>query len=254
MRMISIFCMPFFLISHFFSLSTTAQHKGQSTATIKITFVHTINNQPMVLDSAKYTNCWNETFTLSKLAYYVSNISLQTPGKKIIKEKNSYHLINEEDSFSRSFSVNVPSNQYSSLSFLIGVDSLKNVSGAQTGALDPLNGMFWTWNTGYIMFKMEGNSPQSAIASHKIEYHIGGFSGVNNVLKKIQLNFSNGPVLIDEEKVIEIIIQTDLDKIWNAQQDLKIADTPVCTSPGVLAKKVADNYSKAFEIVKIINK
>jgi hypothetical protein len=34
------------------------------------------------------------------------------------------------------------------IKFLLGVDSLKNVSGIQTGALDPAKGMFWTWNTG----------------------------------------------------------------------------------------------------------
>lgn len=104
---------------------------------------------------------------------------MQTTDKKNIPELNSYHLINEEGTASKSFSFFVMPTQYNSLSFLIGVDSLKNVSGAQTGGLDPLNGMFWTWNTGYIMFKMEGNSPSSSVVNNKIEYHIGGFSGAN---------------------------------------------------------------------------
>ena len=54
----------------------------------------------------------------------------------------------------------MPAGNYNSLSFLLGVDSMHNVSGAQTGALDPANDMFWTWNSGYVMAKMEGASPR----------------------------------------------------------------------------------------------
>ena len=110
----------------------------QQQGNVKITFTNTINKLPVVLDSGNYTNCWNENFTLSKLKYYISNISLQTIGKKINREENSYHLINEEDTASKSLLFLMPPDKYASVSFLIGVDSLKNVSGAQTGALDPL--------------------------------------------------------------------------------------------------------------------
>lgn len=113
--------------------------------------------------------------------------------------------------------------------------------------------MFWTWNTGYIMFKMEGNSPQSASVNNKNEYHIGGFSGANNVLRKVELNFTGNTVSLKKERITEIIIRTDLGKIWNAGHDLKITHTPVCTSPGALASGIADNYSKAFEVIKIIH-
>jgi hypothetical protein len=47
--------------------------------------------------------------------------------------------------------------------FLLGVDSARNVSGIQTGALDPARGMFWTWNSGYVMAKIEGSSPSAHV-------------------------------------------------------------------------------------------
>ena len=104
-------------------------------------------------------------------------------------EKNSFHLIDESVPESQSFSLSVPEGNYSSLNFLLGVDSLHNVSGAQTGELDPAKDMFWTWNSGYVMAKLEGNSPSSALVNHKYEFHIGGFSGKYNVLKNIELHF-----------------------------------------------------------------
>ncbi len=223
----------------------------QKEANVKITFINCIGNQPVVLDST-YTNCWNESFTISRLKYYISNIALQTNGHTMIREPNSYHLVNEADDFSKSFSFYLPPENYTSLSFLIGVDSLKNVSGAQTDALDPLNGMFWTWNSGYIMFKMEGNSPQSSAVNNKMEYHIGGFSGADKAVKKVTIHFPGAAVSLNNKNITEIIILTNLDKLWNATSELKITHAPVCTTPGVLAARIAGNYAQAFEIVKIV--
>jgi hypothetical protein len=69
----------------------------------------------------------------------------------------------------------------------LGVDSIRNVSGIQTGALDPLKGMFWTWNSGYVMAKLEGSSESSNSAGNRFTYHIGGFRPGMNVLKTIDL-------------------------------------------------------------------
>ena len=136
----------------------------------------------------------------------------------------------------------------------MGVDSTRNVSGAQTGALDPLNDMFWTWNSGYIMAKMEGTSPQSNQAGKRIEYHIGGFSGVNNTLKTINLAFPSGKTLIiNEGKTSDILVEADFNKWWQTPNDIKITNLPVCTTPGILAKQVADNYSKMFTITDVVN-
>jgi len=44
--------------------------------------------------------------------------------------------------------------------------------------------MFWTWNSGYIFFKLEGNSPVSTQPNGKIEYHIGGFQSPTSAIRK----------------------------------------------------------------------
>ena len=87
-----------------------------------------------------------------------------------------------------------------------------------------------------------------------MEYHIGGFSGVNNVLKRITLILPTTKFLIvTKGKTSEIIVEADLYKWWQTPNDLKITDNPVCTTPGALAKKIADNYSKIFVIKDVIN-
>lgn len=163
-------------------------------------------------------------------------------GKKTVLPVD-YFLVDEADSLSKIIDLSLPAADISSIQFLLGVDSIRNVSGIQTGALDPMKGMFWTWNSGYIMAKLEGTSESSTIGGHYFTYHIGGFKGENNVLKTITL-------LIPEtkESVQEIHITADINTWFKNKSDIKISETPVCHMPGALAKKIADNYSAMFSI------
>ncbi len=233
-----------------------AQKKGR----IKIKFENDERDESLFLGS-HYTNSFNEEYTVTKCQYYISNILLKNNHNKIISEKDSYHLITEErnhlwqnqdSAFNQlnSFSFDVKPGIYESISFLVGVDSIKNVSGAQAGELDPLKGMFWTWSTGYIMFKLEGTSPQSNIIDNKFEYHIGGSNGNNNVLRRVELPLQS--LKIKKGNHAEIVITAHIDKLWQSVNNLKISETPVCTSAGKMAAAIADNYSKIFSI-DIIN-
>ena len=226
----------------------------EKTGTLKITFINSVKSSPVGLGSTVHTNPFGEQYKVTKFKYYVSNVKAVFSGTAPAAEQESYHLIDESNPASLSFSFAARINSYQTLQFLLGVDSIRNVSGAQTGALDPLNDMFWTWNSGYIMAKLEGTSPQSTYVNNKIEYHIGGFSGVNSALRNITLTLPAGTTVnIREGKTSEIIIEADIDKWWQNPNDINIAATAVCHDPGALAKKVADNYSDMFTVKSVIN-
>jgi len=65
------------------------------------------------------------------------------------------------------------------ISLLFGIDSAIQVGGVGTGALDPLRGMYWTWQTGYVQWKMEGAIRVDGVES-PMELHLGGFDGPTN--------------------------------------------------------------------------
>lgn len=224
-----------------------------NTGSVNITFVNTVKGKPLALNTAQYTNPFGETYTVSKFKYYISHVSLSgVPG--VIHEDENFYLVDESKPDALHFSFTVGSGNYNNLNFLLGVDSLHNVSGAQSGALDPLNDMFWTWNNGYIMAKLEGRSPQSKLVNNKLEFHIGGFMEENNVLKNITLNFPDDKLLnIQPGKTSDIIIEADINTWWQQPNDIKIAEHAVCSTPGTLAKKIADNYSKMFSIKDVVN-
>ncbi len=235
------------LISTSFSLNKKCQ--PIQNGTLKIVFINTANGKAITLRDSVYSNYFGEQYRINKLKYYISNIILS--GKQIVKKPDSYYLVNAA-SENNIIELSISPGNYNNLSFLLGVDSLRNCSGAQTGALDPMNDMFWTWNSGYVMFKLEGNSPASSADLQRIEHHVGGYKGENNVAKKIDFNFSNDkPLEIKSNNTTEILIETNIDNYWHGKADIKISELPVCIITGDLAKKLASNFQNLFSIKNI---
>ena len=233
------------LFLNFSSSSTSITKNG----TLKITFKNTVNGILLTMDSVEYNNIFGEAFRVSKFKYYISNVSLENKTVQQ-KEKESYHLADARDSTSLGFSYPVAMGEYKRLTFLLGVDSLRNCSGAQAGALDPMNDMFWTWNSGYVMAKLEGISPAATAVTRRMEYHIGGYRNNNNVVQKIIL-LASTPIIITEGNTTAVIIETDISKWWQTKDRITIAENPVCTTPGQMAKRIAANYSNMFSIKNI---
>ncbi len=210
----------------FFSIYSFGQKK------ILIKFVHIANGKKIVLNDSSYANNFNEKYTVSKLKYYVSNISFTTKGKPATDKKVYLIDASKNDSI-----VKYMQRKIIGISFTIGVDSALNCSGAQTGALDPLNDMFWTWNNGYVFFKLEGTSSSSTADKNRIEQHIGGYKSEYKTQRRFFLPITQiGNI---------ITIQMDLDKYWN---NIKIAENPVIAAPGKLAKAAADGFVSMWSV------
>ncbi len=214
---------------------------GFSQKQVTLIFHHKAGNEDLVLGNS-YTTALGEKITVQRFRYYISNISITDKQGKTTLLPVEYFLVDEADSLSKIINLSVPDNTIGSIQFLLGVDSIRNVSGIQTGALDPMRGMFWTWNSGYIMAKLEGISESSTIAGHYFTYHIGGFKGPNSTLKTITLNIPQTTT------VQELHINADINTWFKNSSEIRTSETPVCHMPGPLAKKIADNYSSMFSI------
>lgn len=246
---LKIFSGIYFLFTFLIVLSNTAlsQQKGIN---LKVIFENKVKSDSIILYDSIYTNPFGEKYSINKFRYYISNVRLVNNQGVFTKNTASF-LIDEADPQSKEINLKVPMGHYKRLYFLLGVDSSKNVSGAQDGALDPTKDMFWTWNTGYVMAKLEGISTSSSLVNNKYEYHIGGFEGKYNVLKEISFDLPEA----DDLKPINqltILITADVNEWWNAVHEIKIIQHAAINSPGALALAMSDNYSKMFRIKKII--
>lgn len=240
----------------FFTANTSVSKQypipGNQSAQIKITFKNKVGNTAIALRDSTYLNPFGEEYSINKLRYYISQVSLIN-SEMTFGERDSYHLVDEALPESQSIVFQAPTGHYNSLQFLLGVDSLHNVSGAQTGALDPTKDMFWTWNTGYVMAKMEGNSSASKQVNNKYEFHIGGYAGPFCVNKLIKLDLSDSSSLeFKTGKTTEIIIEANINTWWKGAHDIKIAEHPVIATPGKMALEISNNYAKMFSIKKVL--
>ena len=212
---------------------------------LTLVFNHIIANKKLVLD-ALTVNPLGESLSIQKFRYYVSNFSVTNEKGEINKLPIQYFLIDEAIESSKRIVLTIPDMPISAISYLLGVDSIQNVSGIQTGSLDPLHGMYWTWNSGYIMAKLEGVSPVSTSVGHRFTYHIGGYKESMKTAKNIELKLSG-----KSKPIHEIQITGNIDCWFKSKTEISIASTPVCHSPGDLAVKIADNYSNLFSIKAI---
>ncbi|MFN4082439.1 MAG: MbnP family protein [Bacteroidia bacterium] len=189
-------------------------------------FVH-----PMSKDSMKFT----------MLRYYVSNIKLKKTDGNWYEIPESYYLVDASINKGNELQINdIPDGDYTNIKFTMGVDSIRNVSGVQTGALAPSNGMFWDWNTGYIMIKAEGESPQSADGT--FAFHLGGFSGEFNVVRELSMDFKGAILSIkkDASPVIHLLVNPA--RFRHTLGSLSNGSTKV-HMPGASAKTMADDFN-----------
>jgi hypothetical protein len=110
---------------------------------------------------------------VQNLKAYIGNLKAVKNSGALVGFDATYHLVdyNNPASLQWKFIVNEIPEQ---LQFNLGVDSLTNAEGVHGGALDPSNGMYWSWQSGYIQFKFEGNWN-----GKEYSLHLGGFESAN---------------------------------------------------------------------------
>jgi hypothetical protein len=150
----------------------------------------TAGAQNVIFDLSKV----KEKSNISTLKFYISDIKVHyTDQTEYSLEKYAY-LIDVLDSMHNHFCLNKNSNrELDFIIFNLGIDSTTNVSGAMEGDLDPMNNMYWTWQSGYINIKFEGLIDDGV----QREYHLGGYAYPNNALQKVsfKLNKSEDTVI-----------------------------------------------------------
>lgn len=215
---------------------------------LSLSFKNMVGADTLTLETASYTNAHGDTFNVSMYKYYISNIVLTKEDGSTFTDTNGYYLVDAEKPLSREIKINnIASGSYTKIQFLVGVDSIRNVSGAQTGALDPFYGMFWDWNSGYIMAKLEGTSPQSPNVSKQFVYHIGGFNGPDNVLKTVELSFPNKAVVVSNSHTV-IQINSDILEWFKTPSTISIFNFPGAMNGGKPARTLSDNYADMFTV------
>ena len=201
---------------------------------------HTVlGNSALQLTDPFYKNINGDSITIELLKFYISGLELLQNDSSVFKEKNSFHLIDAAKIISSFISFTTPAAiLFNKIKFNIGIDSSTNVSGAMGGDLDPLIGMYWAWQSGYINFKLEGKSNRCNTRNHAFQFHLGGYSYPFNALQTVILNVTAKD---------EIVITTDIEKLIAG---IDLSSQNQVMSPGKEAVLLSEKLKNIFSTVQ----
>jgi len=217
-----------------FFLFQSAISNAQSISRIR--FILTFNGA--VINKMPYAGVLekSDTVLISEFQFYVHHIRLLSNGKEIYSNGNNHLLVNANDL--SSMSIEFPCMELEiadEVSFVIGVDSIMQSNGAHSGTLDPIHGMYWTWQSGYIHWKLEAETIIGG-NSETIAWHVGGYRQPFNTLRRVSLP------LVSDNKQLKIGI--DLFGLLSVDQE--VVDRTIM-SPSKQAMQLADRFQNSFQ-------
>lgn len=146
----------------------------------------------------------NKTVIIENFRFYISGVCFIMNEKEVFCECDSYRLVDFSGESENTFEVIVPEHiAFNKVKFNIGIDSITNYSGVRSGNLDPITGMYWSWQSGYINIKLEGKLIEPEKEPDRFEYHLGGFMSPFNSLQTVTAALSQNnscTVFIDLKK------------------------------------------------------
>lgn len=228
-----------------------APQKSPDTGQVTMTFTHVFGSAalPFSLNQQFVHPKTGDTLTYTTLKYYVTRIRLQRDNGNWFSQPASYHLMDLNGTNSLSLVLNdIPAGTYTTLEYTLGVDSATHASGMQTGDLDPLKGMYWDMNKGYIMIKAEGSSPQAA--GGVFSFHLGGYTGTNSIVAVKTVPLGSQSIAVGSGKQPRLNIQVNAGRFWHTMAG--VGTNPIIQEPGALAKEAADGFHSGLTLKSVV--
>lgn len=199
------------LLSILFVVVSCKKEDTPSFVNVNFDFVWGASAGSFALDSVMKQPRTGDSIRFSEFRFYVSNFKLQNEDGSWWEHPESYFIIDASSKEnSRAILSSVPSGTYTKMQYTLGVDSLRNVSGAQVGALSVSNNMFWSWSTGYILVRVEGVANDTT----DIIYHLGGFQGENKIVTSPIHEFGED-LVVTSGNVPNINMNVNAARLWH---------------------------------------
>jgi len=182
--------MKSFFVTLFFALCCIS-------VTAQITFQANWGDEKLVFGKYYYFN-EKDSLRIDELKFYVSNFHFYGNSKSL--ELKAPQLINLSENGTTTLFQGQDLTAFQQMDFLLGLDSVSNTSDDFSGALDPVFGMYWAWNSGYIAFKLIGQSNVITENKSQFEFHLGGFR--NPFYASQTINLANHSIIFIDLKEI----------------------------------------------------
>ena len=208
---------------------------GMAQSTHILRFIPTFNGLEISRLPYKFSASECDSLTITTCKFYIHNLQLLHKGSVVWREADHHFLCDAGERQSMNLVITTLDElMFDQLQYTIGVDSAVQVNGAQSGMLDPILGMYWTWQSGYIHFKLEADCVNGE-KKEMLLWHIGGYRNPYNTIRTISVDVF--PLLADWP------IQLDLNKLLI--QGVTTMEHTIM-SPSKNAMHLADQFQNAF--------
>jgi hypothetical protein len=251
-------------IAALFTISSCKKDKEELTGKGPVTiFLDNRAGTDVFALGTNYKTAAGDTVNFTKFKYYVSNFVLvKADGSEyVIPQTSTYKLVDAAVPASQEFTFNdIPAGKYTRIKYVIGVDSLRSTTDVsqRTGDLDPAGtgaDMYWSWNSGYIFYKIEGTSPQSTEAGNIFMLHIGGYGGYSspgpNNIRNVSI-VSTEALEVGEGRSPEAHIFADVLQAFTSPTNYSLATGAVIHMP-IAGATIANNYADMFTLDHVHN-
>ena len=207
--------------------------KAQDTQSLQLMAsdsIHPILSFPHRLSLPNERDCQVVT-----LRFYLHNVELKHEGRLVWASADSHYLFDSSVASRLEIPLSISaSTPVDEISFVIGVDSALQVNGAHSAVLDPIQGMYWTWQSGYIHWKLETESLESASDS-SLTWHVGGYRAPYNSLRVIRYAVNTAST----SYLFTVDIRQLISDVWG-RVPLSVM------SPSVHAMQLADSFQSCI--------
>jgi len=169
----------YLILLFFWGILASCQHDDAPAAQagLKLSFSHTVNGQALVTDQMNYMNAAGNTWEVTELMYFISDVQLYHNNGEIVKPANwddiHYVDIHYPATLSWSMPGPIPAGNYDSLTFTFGIRSEANQSFMFVNP--PEVNMAWpdVLGGGYHYLMLNGWWKDTADQRRPFNFHLG---------------------------------------------------------------------------------
>jgi hypothetical protein len=207
-------------------------------ATVQINFMPAFGSEKLITGETYYHTSTHDSIRIDVCRFYISHIQFLRNDEVMFDTGNRVFLVDAADSASQQLSFTLPDSlKWNAIVFCLGTDSITNTSGALGGSLDPANGMYWAWQSGYINFKLEGRAANCTTRKNLFQYHLGGYAFPYATISKVRLPCA-------QSHTTAIVFDTG-----RFFETADVQAMPTVMSPGALAVELSWAAAGMFTIV-----
>jgi len=235
----------------------TQELSGENNLTIE--FDNSVNGDDLLLGTSTYTNSNNETLTINRFNYIVSNfVLIDAEGNEYVYPKNdSYFVISEEETMNEVILENIPAGDYVAMRFGVGVDQEKYLQGA-AGQGDFLQiaeetNMMWSWQAGYKFLNFEGTftSPTVNDATN-FQIHMGSHGSSLDNYKEVTVELLTMALVSNSLSPI-VHFAVDANEILDGNTKILLSEKAVVMIDEVKSPQIAVNATGMFRVDHVHN-